>query len=72
MEDEVWAHRFDLIQAETVGMELHIIPKKNKFKSAPSSAKIMATVFFDGKGVIFVNFFPSRTTLNSHHYTELF
>jgi len=42
----------------TFGMKLHI-PKKNKFKSAPSSGKVMATVFSNEKGVTLANFLPS-------------
>jgi hypothetical protein len=55
----------------TFGMKLHNIPKKNKFKSAPSSGKVMATVFSNDKGVTLVNFLPSRATLNSDHYSEI-
>jgi hypothetical protein len=44
------------------GMKLNNIPKMNKFKSAPSSGKVIATI---------VNFLPSQATLNSDHYSKI-
>jgi len=43
-------------------MKLNNIPKMNKFKSAPSSGKVIATI---------VNFLPSQATLNSDHYSKI-
>jgi hypothetical protein len=52
-------------------MKLHNIPRKNKFKSAPSSGKVIATVFSNDKGLALVNFLPSQAKLNSDHYSEI-
>jgi len=53
---------FDRNPGRNFGMKLHNIPKKNKFKSAPSSGKVMATL---------VNFLPTQATLNPDHYSKL-
>jgi hypothetical protein len=44
---------------------------KKKFKSVPSAAKIIVTVFWDDKGVTLVNFLPwgqqlTLTTILKH------
>jgi hypothetical protein len=62
---------FDPNPGRTFGMKLHNIPKKNKFKTAPLSGKVMARVFSNEKGVTLVNFLPSQTTLNSDRYGEI-
>jgi len=62
---------FDPNPGRTFGMKLHNISKKNKFKSAPSSGKVMATHFSNEKGATLVNFLPSQATLNSDHYSKI-
>ena len=46
-------------------------PKAKKFKTQPSAAKVMATVFGDAKGVIMLDFLPKRSTLTEVHYANL-
>jgi hypothetical protein len=41
------------------------LPKKNKFKQAISTHKIMCTDFWDMQGVLLVEFLPQGTTINS-------
>jgi len=53
---------FDANPGRTIGMKPHDIPKKNKFKSAPSSGKVMSTL---------VNFLPSQAMLNSDNYSKI-
>ena len=40
-------------------------PTKTKFKQTPSTRKIMCTVFWDGKGVLLVEFLPQGSTFNA-------
>jgi histone-lysine N-methyltransferase SETMAR len=42
-----------------------------KFKSQPSAAKIMLTLFWDMKGVILVHFTPKGETVNSQNYCDV-
>jgi histone-lysine N-methyltransferase SETMAR len=45
-------------------------PTKKKFKTSTSTKKIMATVFWDRKGVLLVDFMPHGTTINTAAYCE--
>jgi len=44
---------------------------KNKFKTKPSVSKVVCTVIWDRKGVIFLDFLATRRTINSDHYTVM-
>jgi hypothetical protein len=46
------------------------LPRMKKFKSAPSTRKVMVVVFWDKRSVILVNILPQTTIMNSDHYTE--
>ena len=37
-----------------------LAPKPKKFKTQPSAGKVMATVFWDAKGVIRLDFLPKE------------
>ena len=37
--------------------------RPKKFKTQPSTAKVIATVFCDAKGVIMFDFLPKRSTI---------
>jgi len=43
-------------------------PKKRKFKVTQSARKIMATVFWDRKGVLLIEFMQTGTTINATSY----
>ena len=38
-------------------------PRPKKFKTQPSAGKVMATVFWDAKGVTMLDFLPKRSVL---------
>ncbi|XP_039602163.1 histone-lysine N-methyltransferase SETMAR-like [Polypterus senegalus] len=44
--------------------------KLRKFKQIQSAGKVMATVFWDRKGVLLVDFKPAGTTINADTYCE--
>ena len=46
-------------------------PRPKKFKTQPSAGKVMATVFWDAKGVIMLNFLPKRSTITGVYYANL-
>jgi hypothetical protein len=53
------------------GMASHMAsPREKKFESALFAGIIMVTVIWDEKGVIFVNFLPRGTAVNSDHCNE--
>lgn len=44
--------------------------RPRKFKREPSTRKIMATVFWDRKGILLIDFLPRGTTINAERYCE--
>ena len=44
---------------------------QKKFKTQPSAGKVMATVFWDAKGVIMLVFLPKRSTVTGVYYANL-
>ena len=46
-------------------------PRPKKFKTQPSAGKVMATVFWDAKGVIMLDFLPKRSIITGVYYTNL-
>jgi hypothetical protein len=51
-------------------MHTHSPNKPRKFKQTLSVRKLMATVFWDMKGVLLVDFMPQGTTITSEVYCE--
>ena len=45
--------------------------RPKKFKTQPSAVKLMATVFWDAKGVIMLDFLPKRSTITGVYYANL-
>ena len=45
--------------------------RPKKFKTQPSAGKVMATVFWDAKGVIMLDFLPKRSTVTGVYYANL-
>ena len=46
-------------------------PRPKKFKTQPSAGKVIATVFWDVKGVIMLDFLPKRSTRTRVYYANL-
>jgi hypothetical protein len=47
------------------------VPKVKEVQMQPSAGKVMATVFWDAKGVIILGFLPKRSTITGLHYANL-
>ena len=45
--------------------------RPKKFKMQPSAGKVMATVFWDTKGVIMLDFLPKRSSITGVYYANL-
>ena len=45
--------------------------RPKKFKTQPSAGKVMATVFWDAKGVIMLDFLPKRSIITGVYYANL-
>ena len=46
-------------------------PRPKKFKTQPSTGKVMATVFLDAKGVIMLDFLPKKSAITGMYYANL-
>ena len=70
--DEIWVHYYEpenkAQSRQWVGPG-SLRPKK--FKTQPSAGKVMATVFWDAKGVIMLDFLPKRGTITGVYYANL-
>ena len=62
--DETWVHHYETEnKAQSRQWVRPGSPRPKKFKTQPSAGKVMATVFWDAKGVIILNFLPKRSTI---------
>ena len=70
--DETWVHYFEpekkAQSRQWVGPGS---PRLKKFKTQPSPGEVMATVLWDAKGVIMLDFLPKRSTITGVHYAIL-
>ena len=70
--DETWAHYF-VPESKHSSMQWHHpgSPKPEKTKTTFSAGKVMATMFWDSKGVLYVDFLTERRTINAEYYSAL-
>ncbi|CAH2090560.1 unnamed protein product [Euphydryas editha] len=70
--DETWIHHYT---PESKQQSKQWIgpgePTPKKAKNILSANKFMATVFWDGKGIIFINYLEKGKTINGQYYAEL-
>ena len=46
-------------------------PKPKKAKTTFSAGKVMATIFWDSKGVLYMDFLTEHHTMNAEYYSAL-
>ena len=70
--DETWVHYYEpenkVQSRQWVGPGS---PRPKKFKTQPSAGKVMATVFWDAKDVIILDFLPKRSSITGVYYANL-
>ena len=70
--DETWVHYYE---PENKAQSRQWVgpgsPRPKKFKTQPSAGKVMATVFWDAKGVIMLDSLPKRSTITGVYYANL-
>ena len=70
--DETWVHYYEPeIKAQSRQWVGPGSPRPKKFKMQPSAGKVTATVFWDAKGVIMLDFLPKRSTITGVYYANL-
>ena len=70
--DETWIHHWDPeLKQESMQWKHHDSPPPKKFRTRLSAGKIMATIFWDAKGVLLIDYMPHKTTITSQYYADL-
>jgi hypothetical protein len=71
--DKMWCHQYEP-ESKQQSMEWRQVnsPSKKKFKTLPSAAKVMCSVFWDRKWVILQDFLKPGQTTNSDRYIAMF
>ena len=70
--DKTWVHYYEPEnKAQSRQWVGPASPKPKKFKTQPSAGKVMATVFWDAKGVIMLDFLPKRSSITGVYYANL-
>ena len=67
--DETWVHYYE--PENKAQSRQWVGPRPKQFKTQPSAGKVMATVFWDAKGVIMLDFLPKRSTITGVYYANL-
>ena len=70
--DETWIHHWDPeTKKESMQWKHPGSPPPKKFKTQPSAGKVMATVFWDSKGVLLINYKPAGISITGAYYADL-
>jgi histone-lysine N-methyltransferase SETMAR len=72
--DETWVHYFTSTpETKRTSMERRRIdsPPLKKAKTTPFAGKVMASVFWDSQGVLFIDFLTEQRTINAAYYSKL-
>ena len=70
--DETWVHYYE--SENKAQCHQWVGPgflKPKKFKTQPSAGKMMATVFWDAKGLIMLHYLSKRSTITGVYYANL-
>ena len=70
--DETWVHYYE---PENKAQSRQWVgpgsPRPKKFKTQPSSGKVMATVFWGAQGIIILDFLAKKSTITGAYYANL-
>ena len=70
--DETWVHHYELeSKRQSIEQKPPQSPCKKKFKTQPSTGKLVLTVFWDSQGPVLEHYQERGTTLNSAWYSEM-
>jgi len=70
--DETWVHYFTPgSKCSSMQWRHPESPKPKKAKTTFSAGKVMATIFWDSKGILYVDFLTERRTINAEYYLAL-
>ena len=71
-QDECWAHRFEPeTKRQSMQWKHSTSPAPKKAKVVSSAGKVPASVFWDAKGIVFINYLQKGKTINGEYYAKL-
>ena len=70
-QDETWVHHFDPETKIQSKQWKHVTsPQPKKYKQVPSAGKVMASVFWDSRDIIMIDYLQKGQTINGAYYAE--
>lgn len=70
--DETWVHHFDPeTKRQSMSWKRPSSPPMKKFRVAPTAGKVMASVFWDSEGILFIDYMPKGQTITGSYYAGL-
>lgn len=70
--DETWVHHFDPeTKKQSMSWKRPSSPPIKKFRVFPTAGKVMASVFWDAEGILFIDYLPKGKTITGAYYTDL-
>ena len=69
--DETWLHHWDPDTKESMQWKHPGSPLPKKSRTQPSPSKVMATVLWDSKGIILIDYKPAGTSITGEYYANV-
>ena len=70
--DETWLHHWDPdTKKEFMQWKRPGSPPPKKFRTQPSASKVMATVFWDSKEIILIDYKPAGTSVTGEYHAKV-
>ena len=70
--DETWLHQWDSdSKKESMQWKHPGSPPPKKFRTQPSASKVTATVLWDSKGIILIDYKPAGTSFTGEYYANV-
>ena len=70
--DETWIHRwYTQSKQESMRWRHASSNPPRKFRTQPPAGKIMATIFWDNKDVLLIDYLPDKSTMKRQYYANL-
>jgi histone-lysine N-methyltransferase SETMAR len=70
-QDEVWVHYYAPTPKRLSMQWCHKgSPPPRKFKAVPSAGKVMASIFWDSKGILMIDYLEKGNTINGEYYAN--
>ena len=71
-QDECWVHHFEPeTKRQSMQWKHSTSPAPKKAKVVPSAGKVMTSVFWDAKGIVFIEYLQKGKTINEEYYAKL-